>query len=247
MLSLGADDKKDKIMKKIFLLLALCLGFTAADAQITTGETTSQVIRNGNRAQQGNFGIYLGATTDMFKNLFKGGPTEMQCLPLINLKYMYTDNLEFRVGLEWYKKNTTESPSEGDDYKEKESNFKFAPGVAYHFNNKNLLDVYVGGEIPFGWGSNGTESNGQDVTASNFNIGLGAFIGLQAYIANLPIAIGMEYGISTAYNKWSDCRYTRDDNTINSSTETYAAKDFDTKRFEIGHQVRFTLSYYFNL
>lgn len=235
-------------MKKIFLLVALCLGFTTVDAQITTGETHSQVIRTGNRAQAGNFGIYFGATTDMFKNLFDGGPTEMSCLPLINLKYMASDNLEYRLGIEWYKKTTNVSPSEGDDTKTKESSFKFAPGIAYHFNNKNLLDVYVGGELPFGWGSNGEEYGDEDATYSNFNIGLGAFIGLQAYIANLPIAIGMEYGVSTSYNSWGDGTFTQDGYSYeSSSTGMKYTKDVDTSKFQIGHQVRFTLSYYFNL
>lgn len=225
----------------------MCLGFSAANAQITTGENTSQVIRNGNRAQKGNFGIYFGATTDMFKNLFDGGPTEMSCLPLINLKYMGSDKLEYRLGIEWYKKNTTESPDKGDDYTSKEKSFKFAPGVAYHFNNKNLLDVYVGGELPFGWGNNGYEAEDEDYTVSNFNIGLGAFIGLQAYIANLPIAIGMEYGVSTAYNHWSNGTLTQDGYSYKTSSEPEYAEDFDTSRFQIGHQVRFTISYYFNL
>lgn len=239
-------------MKKIFLLLALCLGFTAAKAQITTGENTSQVIRNGNRAQAGNFGIYFGATTDMFRNLFDGGPDKMECLPLINLKYMKSDQLEYRLGIEWYKKSTTTSPSEGDDTKSYEKKFMFYPGVAYHFSNKNLLDVYVGGEVPFGWGNNGYDDGDEDYTVSNFRIGLGAFIGLQAYIANLPLALGVEYGISTGYNAVSDGTVSKDGMSIDYDKDDYGTssaytEDSDQKRFQIGHQVRFTLSYYFNL
>ena len=54
-------------MKKFFLLLTLfSLGATLTHAQITTGENTSQVVRTGNRAEKGDFGLYLGATTSMF-------------------------------------------------------------------------------------------------------------------------------------------------------------------------------------
>ena len=61
-------------MKKLVTMLFMCLGILSAQAQITTGESTSRVIRTGNRAQAGNFGIYFGMTTDMFKNLSNGGP-----------------------------------------------------------------------------------------------------------------------------------------------------------------------------
>lgn len=235
-------------MKKIFLLLAVCLGIVTADAQITTGENTSQVIRNGNRAKAGNFGIYFGATTDMFRDLFDNGKDDVNIsgLPLINVKYMKSDKLEYRLGIEWYKKSTTTSPSEGDDSKEFEKKFMFYPGVAYHFSNKNLLDVYAGGEIPFGWGNSGSEYGGEDYTISNFRVGLGAFIGLQAYIANLPLAIGVEYGISTAYNAVSNGTVSKDGLSIDYENGEYT-KDVDQKRFVLGNQVRFTLSYYFDL
>ena len=64
-------------MKKIFLLLALCCGVVAVDAQITTGQNTSKVVRTGNRAQEGNFGLYLGATTDMFKKITDSGEVQL--------------------------------------------------------------------------------------------------------------------------------------------------------------------------
>lgn len=234
-------------------MLALCLGFVAANAQITTGESTSQVIRTGNRAKAGNFGIYFGATTEMFKNIANGGPQHFEALPLINLKYMQTDNLEFRLGFEWYKKSDTNKDEfEGGESKatEKESSFMFYPGLAYHFNNRNLLDVYVGGDLPFGFGSKGSKSElsreGEDsddeLTAKEFKIGLGAFIGLQAYIANLPLAIGMEYGVNCLYHHVGDGTLTQDGMTIDAPME-----DHTNNQFKLGHQVRFTLSYYFNL
>ena len=90
-------------MKKLVLTaLALCMGLVTATAQITTGESSAQVIRTGNRAEAGNFGLYLGATADMFKNLISVGDAEFKALPLINFKYMANDNLELRLGLEWW-------------------------------------------------------------------------------------------------------------------------------------------------
>jgi hypothetical protein len=185
-------------MKKLLTLMVMALMAVGANAQITTGESTSNVIRTGNRAQEGNFGIYFGATTDMFKNI--GKDVKFSAMPLINLKYMKSDNIEYRLGIEWWKKSTSSKDKRGDKSIESslsESSFMFYPGLAYHFNNKNLLDVYVGGELPIGIAGASYDTGDTDEGATNFRVGLGAFIGLQAYLANLPIALGVEYGIST--------------------------------------------------
>ena len=222
-------------MKKIYLMLALLLGVSAANAQITTGETTSKVVRTGNRAKAGNAGIYIGATTDMFKNLFDKGPGgSYRCLPLINLKYMYTDDVEFRLGFEWWREqNTTENDTEEQSYEAStfERQFTLSPGVAYHFSNHNLLDVYVGGEVPFGWGAIGSENDFDDTdqTSKNFHVGLGAFIGLQAYIANLPLALGVEYGVSTSFSKATEGYLTQDGLWVDAE-KGYAGEDFSEKR-----------------
>lgn len=234
-------------MKKAILLLALCCGTMVANAQITMGKSSSKVVRTGNRAQQGNFGLYLGATTDMFNKIGDKG-VKFSALPLINLKYMATDQLEYRVGIEWWKskeytENKAASPTTETTNSEK--TYMFYPGVAYHFNNQNLLDVYVGGELPFGFGNYGSATADDDFYASNFRVGLGAFIGLQAYVANLPVAIGVEYGVHGLYNTVSDGRVSKDGLTIDK-TPGYI-KDVNSSAFKLGHQVRFTLTYYFNL
>ncbi len=228
------------MMKKLFSFLCLALSVaTIAQAQITVGENTSQTIRTGNRAEQGDFGLYLGATTTMFKNI--GSSTKLEALPLINLKYMVTDKLEGRLGIEWWRTTDT---TKGDEFKnsEFETNFMFYPGIAYHFNRSNILDVYVGGELPIGGGNFGKKQEIEDEddkeeTVSNFRIGLGAFIGLQAYICNLPLAIGVEYGISLNNYHYGDGVMTQDGLTY--------SKDTSYNKFRLGNQARLTLPYFF--
>ncbi len=215
---------------------------TIAQAQITVGENTSQTIRTGNRAEQGDFGLYLGATTTMFKKI--GSSTKLEALPLINLKYMATDNFEARLGIEWWRTTDT---NKGEKYKTSqfETSFMFYPGIAYHFNRSNILDVYVGGEIPIGGGNNGTsnerdgkdDKDDEDMTISNFRIGLGAFIGLQAYICNLPLAIGLEYGLSLNNYHYGEGVMTKDKLTY--------SKDSSSNKFRLGNQARLTLTYFF--
>lgn len=227
-------------MKKIALMLFfLFTGSMILQAQISTGESSAQVIRTGNRAEKGDFGLYLGATTTMFKDL--GSVDDFKALPLINLKYMFTDNIEGRIGIEWWKKSTNQENNK-NEVSNFESNMLFYPGIAYHFAKSNILDVYVGGELPFGWGSKGSEYNKEDIKASNFNIGIGAFIGLQAYICNLPIAVGLEYGVSAMHATASDGTLTKDGMTIE-----YEREDTDNSFTTIGHQARLTFTYFFKL
>lgn len=236
-------------MKKLLSFFCMALAVASlAQAQITTGENTSQVIRTGNRAEKGDYGLYLGATTTMFKNLTSG--SSFSALPLINLKYMVGNKTEARLGIEWWKKSDSSKFSgEDEDYKssEFESNFMFYPGIAYHFNRSNILDVYVGAELPIGGGNKGVSMKGEGIdkdderqSTSTFQVGLGAFIGLQAYIANLPLAVGIEYGISANNVHSSNGTLTAEGMTV----ENYA-KDCSNNRFRLGNQARITLTYFF--
>ncbi len=244
-------------MKKLALILCfICAGSMFMQAQISTGESNASVIRTGNRAEKGDFGLYLGATTDMFQNIIGNGPSDFSALPLINLKYMVTDKVEARLGIEWYKKSE-KSDYDGGEYSDNQTSMSFAPGIAYHFNRSNILDVYVGGELPFGWGSLGyekdiEEGDDEDLSASNFNVGLGAFIGLQAYVCNLPLAIGLEYGISCKYTSVGDGTFTKGYQTVSVGNNEFESnfapyKDVDNNQFKLGHQARFTLTYFFKL
>ena len=244
--------------KILFLALLVSLGsvFTA-NAQLTTGVSSSKVIRTGNRAQAGDFGLYVGATTTDIYN------SSVDILPLINLKYMKTDNFEMRVGLEINKQKEKlygEVESKQQDSKYSTSAVMVYPGAAYHFSKLNILDVYVGAELPIGW-DNYTKINSADnytnkTTKRAFVLGLGAFVGLQAYIADLPLAIGLEYGISSRLDL--GLKYKNEYTSNNTTTVTYSSsndfkylsssKEYDSlkaRKGTIGNQIRVTLSYYF--
>ena len=262
-------------MKTRFFLIALATligGTFSANAQLTTGEPTAKVIRTGNRAKAGDFGLYVGATSSMFGNIFDDS-IDMTALPLINFKYMTSNKFEIRVGLETYKyterlsgnqtENATDTPVKN---KYGESSFMVSPGFAYHFSKSNILDVYIGAELPLGWDSNtykySKETTANPYTESTtkraFNLGLGAFIGLQAYIADLPIAVGVEYGLASRLD--AGIKYKNVTTMDGTETTTYSTKYSDfrhltangydysklsARKGEIGSQLRFTLSYYF--
>ena len=134
-----------------------------AKAQISTGEPSSKVIRTGNRAEAGDFGLYLGITSTMVGDWINGD-IKLDALPLINFKYMMTDQAEWRLGLELYKTSSKSIGEVKTDFEDRSyllpstsnsssSNAMFYPGFAWHFSSRNIMDVYVGAELPIGWDS----------------------------------------------------------------------------------------------
>ena len=246
------------------LVAVVALFSTAfASAQLTTAEPVASKIKGGNRAEAGDFGLYMGATSTMFKGWLDSS-IKVEALPLINFKYMATDRFEARLGLEIYREKTKDSAVQdaGDRYSTISSNNKTVnsdvclyPGIAYHFAPKNILDVYVGAELPIGWTRDVTIAEYGNVSStikgSSFNIGVGAFVGLQAYIADLPLALGVEYGISAVHEAALKYKNSIVDNdgklsvfyTKPGSTVEY--NDLKSKEGGIGSQIRLTFTYYF--
>jgi hypothetical protein len=263
-----------------------CFALTAS-AQISEGAPSAKKYATGNRPTKGTFGLYVGAESDLFDRVtdrFAFNP-----LPIVNLKYMVSDNFELRLGMKFWKQR--ESLHFGNDkgdvnaYDEKYNakavvaDNQFRPGFAYHFTKSNLLDVYAGIEGIVGWTRNGVYTNstvdGIELAAttrtSTVQFGASAFIGLQAFIARLPLAIGLEYGVGTmwdgALRQKTYAKAVNGGNTV--ETTTYAQNDayfnmlpgyaaaiggqqggvydwMKARKGAWGSQIRLTLSYYFN-
>ncbi len=273
-------------MKKIILLTAinaimLLFCTQTSFAQLSTGEPVARVMKTGNRPTAGDWGIFVGVSYSDFEGMFSKDMT-FEGFPLVNVKYYKSDNVEYRLGLQF--QGTTERISgdivsssyneeTGEETSEETSSMKLkqtlgtnriTPGIAYHFSNKNLLDVYVGGQLPIGWNRDITLTEEDDysykVSKTPFTIGIGGFIGLQAFVADLPLAIGLEYGISfmKEFGAKSKCTlktedddekyFTLDDSSFSELFDSYKGSEFDklsTSRKSINNDIRVTLSYYF--
>ena len=179
-------------MKKLTFLFAAMLAVSTAFAQISTGEPHSSVIpRTGNRPQAGDFGLYVGASVTQIIDFVKLNKNKdftenaFWALPAINLKYYFTDNWEGRIGFQFACKGTTEKfTPKGADWIKNTSDInytRFLPGFAYHFNTKNIVDVYVGAQMPIGFNliQRKGATDGYSVTEKNnqFVIGGGVFFG----------------------------------------------------------------------
>lgn len=247
-------------MKKFLLIAACAVASLTASAQITEATPRADVLPTGNRLEKGVWGLFVGAGMTFDKHNDQFTDDKFNVSPLVNVKYMFTDKIEGRIGAEFgkIKENVKfETGGEGSlDRNEKTvlSHNYFNPGVAYHFSKNNLLDVYMGGELPFGWERNTTKSiTGDDYDneyGKQFNIGLGAFVGLQAFIGRLPLSIGLEYGIQSMFTAGNGMtKYVSKagdaDEQVSYDYGIFSGEKMKARRGEILSQARITLSYYF--
>jgi hypothetical protein len=95
--------------------------------------------------------------------------------------------------------------------------YVLVPGIEKHFSSSNVFDVYAGGDLYLGFGKedsvvnrtygkgnafgydNGDKEDWQ-ATTGNTIVGIGGVVGFNVFIAQLPISIGLEYGLNM---KWT--------------------------------------------
>lgn len=262
-------------MKRRLLMLFTCLLMvTYCQAQLSTGKPTSSVMKTGNRPGAGDFGIFIGPSYSEIKDMIDE-KISFRGVPLVNFKYFASQNLEWRLGIQLYRKmeklkgdltqlqmgeDLEETENMGSETSKKVDGYcRFTPGFAWHFSPKNILDVYVGANLPFGWIKDkmideyvyegDTEKN--NLTRSSFAIGFGAFIGLQVFIADLPFAVGLEYGFSGL--RYLGVKYKHEIENAEGSCVYYTKEKGDEKIYsklksskgEFGADARVTFSYYF--
>jgi len=257
--------KKIKLAVIAVLLIASNMSF----GQLSTRENISgSVLITGTRPQAGDYGLYVGpsifSAIDLIKTNQNYDELSYLGIPLINFKYYKSNRAEWRLGVQLYNKKTklsgdVSSSSSGPVLeKESETAFRLTPAFAYHFSEKNILDVYAGGGLVLGMNSmsNKLEMDSDDysyVSQNSLVGGLNLFIGLQRFVADLPLSIGIEYGISAL--AYYGLKYKHEINTA-GNTQVYYTENTDGSGTQydslknneslIGTDFRLTLSYYFN-
>lgn len=191
--------------------------------------------------------------------------------PLMSFKYYFTDNLELRLNTQSYTKTksiqgalSNNQIGQEDDV-EKESFVRFMPSAQYHFASSNLFDTYAGIGLIIGSEKNQIVTSektsitgdyvANQMTKKTFVTGFNINFGLQAFIADLPLSLGVEASIRGL--KHSNLQY---ENTFKSSVggvatnQTYYTIDESSalryeslkyKSFDLGADLRIILSYYF--
>ncbi|MBO4281860.1 MAG: hypothetical protein J5873_01520 [Bacteroidales bacterium] len=261
-------------MKKLLTVMA-CLAFVGAlqaQSVLTKGNPYATTVKTGNRPGAGDWGLYVGPSLaeviDLMDCLGKNASTTpstveiIRALPLVNVKHYLSDNMELRCGIQWTKKGYRSSGTIIDTtilvtQKQTTSYFRLIPGFAYHFSPRNTMDVYTGVALPLGIDGFTDKYEETNFISNSYRkslgVGLEAFIGLQAFVADLPVAIGLEYGLSGMFHTGERIKNEYFDANKNKQTcytdlqgiETYK-DDFKANSGSFGNDLRLTITYYFN-
>jgi hypothetical protein len=255
--------KKSIFVKSLLSAMLVVLFATQAFGQITTGTPVSRNIPTGNRPEAGDWGIFIGPSVNEIADLLskQSSINTWLMVPLVNVKYYTSDNFEIRGGLQIssisYKTKGTILDDKDELSKQHEAYYRIYPGIAYHFSPNNILDVYMGAQIPFGLSVAKDKymydgKNYGTTQRTSFEIGLGAFIGIQCFIADLPVAIGLEYGFSGV--KYFGQKYKNITTDQEGNEQTFYTTENSDKQYSklksskgyFGSDLRVTLSYFFN-
>ncbi|QNL20825.1 hypothetical protein HZR84_02320 [Hyphobacterium sp. CCMP332] len=213
---------------------------------------------------------------------------EVPNFSLVNFKYYNSNDVVYRIGLVAAKDKSVEkgdlffatgtAPQPTDivriESKNSERDYAIKPGVEKHFNPTNLIDIYVGVEALLGThiqrSINSQERNDgntilNDVKGTSLLYGAGGFVGMQFFIADLPLALGLEYGIigkGYAFKRYKVVQE-QDDGTgtfvsneffvrpgditaFNGGATVPLFESLSSRTYNLDNQVRVTLSYFFS-
>lgn len=227
-------------MKRIFILAAVLATASFGFSQLSTRENAETIYQIGTRPQAGDFGLMFGvpfSSNDNFVpiNLLRSGD-------LITGKYYFRDDIAFRGGIKLMKSteiikgegNDDFDPTAGgelvvDNSKTNEREFDLRIGAEKHFTNSNIFDVYTGADLHLGFGKNESKSrqefkNGDydefNTKVAYRNIGVTPFVGVQVFILDLPISVGVEYGIDAIWSFGKNIEKVNSDNKTGAVTTT---------------------------
>ncbi|MFK7755646.1 MAG: hypothetical protein AB8B53_01810 [Flavobacteriales bacterium] len=215
-------------MKRLILLIVVSLFLQDTFAQLSTRENNDFTPKLGTRPSAGDAVLQfsfpvINLTGDNEAGLYAG--RAFTAGDMLTFKYYQTDELVFRAGLRLASQNmrtngtavdsTNFNPLFNEDFAVETNRkvmttreYNIAGGVEKHFTNDNILDVYAGGEALFGFGRDRTVSeealfNGDVVNVETSTrttvVGVGGVVGFNVFIAELPVSLGVEYGLSA---KW---------------------------------------------
>ena len=232
-------------MKKLFTFLTV-IGITTSVSfsQISDRENDESTYLLGARPEAGNFGFFFGLSTSDISELSDSEWLETG-IPLINLKYYWTNKLVLKGGVQvWKKRRSIEGELDGfiNKYKhiETDARWSLSLGAEKHFDVSNIFDSYLGLNANVGYERSvrthnesyqGGDYRNNEGSNFGFTYGLETIIGTNFFIADLPLAIGFEAGFSAKNYGANKYKYEWDesfDNISNSGTYyTSLVDDFE--------------------
>ena len=221
----------------LFLVLMLLLGLTGF-AQLSTRENDDTKIKLGARPNKGDMALMFGydVANDYKANLYGGNL--LQGGNILTFKWYRSPKTAIRIGINLSKQTYTTDGKIADEnaiiplnplseLKEKKSDRQYilVPGIEHHFLESNIFDVYTGLDLYLGFGrklyENNVSSTNGDVdnfkmTMSSTVLGLGGVVGFNVFIAQLPVSLGLEYGLNLKWELGNKTKV-KEEQTINGN------------------------------
>jgi len=262
-------------MKKITLGFILVVAFilTSVDvkAQLSERVNNPSTFRTGTRPTQGAWGFSVSYSL-ADNDALKGDAAIESFLPLVTIKHYWKDNIVLSLGFQSMKTSKSISgdlnPDENGGLKHYEWKDVTAKkylrfGVEKHFLATNLLDPFISVSIPLGYwreskGSKSVYTSGETSNLKSrfsFYYGFELSVGTKIFIADLPIAIGIEAG-ATGYGLMGD-KYKVEGTNSAGDSYTYYTTNLDdsasgmkfeslsSHSYQTGGFARVSISYYF--
>ncbi|WKZ67507.1 MAG: hypothetical protein QY325_06175 [Flavobacteriales bacterium] len=228
-------------MKKTVLSFALLGICSLASAQLSTRENQDTRYKFGARPVAGDYALVFGL--DLSKPEFAEGEREVSGWNafmrgnLITGKKFIADDMAIRAGLRLTRSSRTIKaeldsnqfvPSSLAEFEFRESTreYMLVPGIEKHFSNSNIFDVYVAGDLFLGFGRDksvesyiyrDTDFNSSITRTTPYTIvGLGGIIGVNVFVLDLPLSVGLEYGLSAFWQMGN-----RTKNEVESGSDSY--------------------------
>ena len=231
------------------LLTALFLIANQSFAQLSTRANEAEIVKLGARPVAGDmcfslsYPILRGTTfgLQINKNI-------VQYNDFITYKYYFTDKLVGKIGLMFWKSRARTAGTTVDtallavasnDLMVNDRQYSIVPGVEQHFSVGNIFDIWVGGNLNLGLGKNSDINNVEYVNGDYFNytqkrsttlVGVGGAIGVNVFIAHLPLSIGLKYNFNSDWTfggKWKVAESTKVG--ITETDKEYFIQDEDAR------------------
>ena len=272
-------------MKKTVLSFALLGICSLASAQLSTRENQDTRYKFGARPVKGDMALVFGY--DLSKPEFGDSTREVSGWNgfmrgnLITVKKFIQDDVAIRAGLRLTRSSRSikgevdstqfiQATLSEFEYKSSSREYMLVPGIEKHFSSSNIFDVYVGGDLFLGFGRDRSvesytfrDTDNNDIhkmTTPYTIVGLGGVIGVNVFVLDLPVAVGVEYGLSAFWQMGNKTKhevesgtdayeyYTvgNDPNTAGGANLQYSSVKQKYMTMNSNDQVRLVLNIYFN-
>ena len=270
-------------MKKLSFILLFAALFLVANqsfAQLSTRTNEDEIVKLGARPVAGDmcFSLSYPILRDGTFGL-KMNKNIMQYNDFITYRYYLTDKLVLKAGLMFWKSkahtagttiDTAQLAITENDYMRNDRQYSIIPGVEQHFSVGNIFDIWVGGNLNLGFGKNSSIENWEKVNGDyrEFSqkrnttlVGVGGAIGVNVFIAHLPLSIGLKYNFNSDWTfggKWKVSEKTKVGTTTTSqdyfTQDDNAMGNFDPLQYDklkrnmwdTNQEVRLVLNVYFS-